>query len=107
MTTDEEPAEDLLESAYLYAMDAVTELERAVIEQRRERADPATAGAFDTIVARVRAVLALVGRFDSCAPPPELEDRILQAIDETPEPGDTEPGGPSNRPRNFGWLCAV
>ncbi|MFE3187984.1 hypothetical protein ACFXHA_03190 [Nocardia sp. NPDC059240] len=107
MTADGPSNEDLLELAYLYAMDAVTELERAVIEQRRQRADRATAAAFDEIVTRVRVALAMVVRFDSCPPPPELEDRVLRALDRHDTAQATERDDPSDGAAPLGWLCAI
>ncbi|WP_405497087.1 RskA family anti-sigma factor [Nocardia sp. NBC_00511] len=107
MTVDVPADADLLDLAYVYAMDAVTELERAVIQRRRALADPATAAAFDAVVSRVQAALALVSRADSCPPPAGLEARLLGALDQlgaTHVRVDTEPPERSSHP---GWLCAV
>ncbi|GAB2537512.1 RskA family anti-sigma factor [Nocardia heshunensis] len=107
MTADEPSNADLLELAYLYAMDAVTDLERTIIERRREQIDEVTAAAFDTIVTRVRLALAMVGHSDSCPPPPALEDRVLRAIDRHEAERTTVRGEPSDGAAPLGWLCAI
>ncbi|MEV0249506.1 anti-sigma factor [Nocardia sp. NPDC050712] len=73
---------DLLELAYPYALDAVSESERRAIDRRRERADHRTAVRFDAAVAAVGETLAELTVFDSCPPPAELEVRLKAALDE-------------------------
>ncbi|WP_282785066.1 anti-sigma factor [Nocardia sp. CC201C] len=81
MSTTERPDLDLLELAYLYAIDAVSDEERAVIEERRERADRFTAAEFDATVVAIRDTMADLTVVDSVPPPVELEDRLLRALD--------------------------
>ncbi|MEV0761626.1 hypothetical protein [Nocardia sp. NPDC050435] len=81
MSADEPRRADLLDRAYIYAIDAIDEVERADIDRCRAHADPATAAAFDTAVARVRLALAMLGRSDSCPPPPGLLSRVLSGVD--------------------------
>lgn len=99
MSTMERPDMELLELAYPYAIDAVTELERAAIERRRERADRFTAAEFDADVAAVRETMAELSIVDSCAPPPELEARLMRALDRVLRVARDHGG----RTR-FGWL---
>ncbi|WP_068067846.1 RskA family anti-sigma factor [Nocardia xishanensis] len=76
---------DLLELAYPYAMDAVTEAERRLIERRRAAADRVCAAEFDATVDTVREILAALSVLDELAPPAELEDRLMRALDQTIE----------------------
>ena len=75
--TDDE--RDLLDLAYPFALDAVSESEHAEIADRIAAA-PATADAFARIVADTRETMARVGGADALAPPTELRDRILSAV---------------------------
>lgn len=72
---------ELLELAYAYALDAVTERERRAIERRRARADSWTAAQFDSTVSALHETLAEVSAVDICSPPPELERNLLDALD--------------------------
>ncbi|WP_306359965.1 anti-sigma factor domain-containing protein [Nocardia sp. CC227C] len=81
MSTTERPDLDLLELAYPYAIDAVSDAERAAIEARRERADRFTAAEFDATVVALRDTLADLTTVDSVPPPAELEGRLLRALD--------------------------
>ncbi|MEU2256861.1 hypothetical protein ABZ540_27175 [Nocardia xishanensis] len=76
---------DLLELAYPYAMDAVTEAERRLIERRRAAADRVCAAEFDATVDSVRETLAALSVLDELAPPAELEDRLMRALGQTIE----------------------
>ncbi|MGX1806223.1 anti-sigma factor [Nocardia sp. NPDC055321] len=73
--------DDLAELAYPYALDAVSESERAEIERRRERADRVTAAEFDAGVSAVRESMAELSLLDACPPPAEAEDRLMRALD--------------------------
>lgn len=99
MIDAESPDPELLELAFPYAMDAVTDRERAIIEQRVDAADAATAAAFDDTVRGVRETLAAMTVVDSVAPPAELEATILAAID-GPAVGGLRRTGPR-------WLAAA
>ncbi|WP_067691038.1 anti-sigma factor [Nocardia jejuensis] len=81
MSTAEQPDVDLLELAYPYAMDAVTERERVDIERLRAGADRLTAAQFDHMVAEIHDTLAGLTVVDASPAPPELEDRLLRALD--------------------------
>ncbi|MFC9893511.1 anti-sigma factor domain-containing protein [Nocardia sp. NPDC127579] len=71
---------NLLDLAYPYALDAVSDAERRAIEHCRERADRRTAVQFDATVAAVGETLARLTALDACAPPPELEERLQRAL---------------------------
>jgi len=80
--TDDE--RDLLDLAYPYALDAVSEVDRSEIAGRLGAAAPHTARAFSRIVADTHETMALVNAGDALAPPPELRERLLRAIDTEP-----------------------
>ncbi|MUL76903.1 anti-sigma factor [Mycolicibacterium sp. CBMA 226] len=76
--TDDE--QQLLDLAYVYALDAVSEAERSEIAGRLGVAAPHTAQEFGRIVGDTQETMALVTAGDAMAPPAELRVRILQAI---------------------------
>ncbi|PXX71008.1 anti-sigma-K factor RskA [Nocardia tenerifensis] len=92
---------DLLDLAYPYAMDAVAELERRAIEHRLRAADPAIAASFAAIVSGVRETMAALTVLDAAAPPPELEDAVLRALD------DGAPSKSRTRFERWRWLAAA
>jgi len=75
-----EDEQQLLDLAYVYALDAVSEAERSDIAGRLGVAAPHTAQAFARIVGDTQETMALVTAGDAMAPPAELRVRILQAI---------------------------
>ncbi|SNY89646.1 hypothetical protein SAMN04244553_6665 [Nocardia amikacinitolerans] len=82
MNTPEQPEADLLELAYPYAMHAVTEFERKLIERRRAAAGRARAAEFDARVGSTRETLATLSILDALPPPAGLEDRLMRALDD-------------------------
>lgn len=72
----------LLDLAYPYALDAVSESERHDIVGQLSTTDAATAQAFRRIVADAQETMAIVGYSDSLVPPSRLKTSILAAIDE-------------------------
>ena len=82
--TDDE--RDLLDLAFPYALDAVSDTERAESANRLEDAAPQTAHAFARIVADTHETMTRVGGSDALAPPPDLRDRIMSAVDDPPPP---------------------
>ncbi|MFI1913858.1 anti-sigma factor domain-containing protein [Nocardia sp. NPDC020380] len=82
MSTIERADGDLVELAFPYALDAVTDRERGEIEQRREHANRLTAAQFDATVSQVRTTLEDLTVVDSFAAPRELEGRLLAALDQ-------------------------
>jgi anti-sigma-K factor RskA len=80
-----QPSEfELLELATPYALDAVSDAERADIERRLSRAPQPVAEAFDTEVRAVRETMAAVSSATSVEPPAELRARVLAAVDSPP-----------------------
>ncbi len=75
-----EDEQQLLDLAYVYALDAVSEAERSDIAGRLGVAAPHTAQAFARIVGDTQETMALLTAGDAIAPPAELRTRILQAI---------------------------
>ncbi|WP_405138180.1 RskA family anti-sigma factor [Nocardia sp. NBC_01388] len=81
MSTVERPDMELLELAYPYAMDAVTDHERGDIELRRTRADRVTVAEFDATVSAVRESMAELSIVDAYPAPKHVEDRLMRALD--------------------------
>ncbi|MEV5648640.1 anti-sigma factor [Nocardia sp. NPDC052254] len=81
MSGSELPELDLLGLAEEYALDALTKVQRGMVEERRERSDRFTAAEFDAAVAAAHEVLAQLGAVTACSPPRGMENRILRALD--------------------------
>lgn len=73
----------LLELAGAYALDAVSDRERADIERRLAAASPSVAEAFLAEVRAVRETMAVVSAHTELDPPPALRERVLQAVEPT------------------------
>ncbi len=86
-----EDEQQLLDLAYVYALDAVSEAERSDIAGRLGVAAPHTAQAFARIVGDTQETIALVTAGDALPPSPELRTRILQAIGIPAEGTSDEP----------------
>lgn len=80
--TDDE--HDLLDLAHVYALGAISEVDRADIAGRLGAAAPHTAREFARIVAETQETMALATAGDALAPPQELRERLLRAIDTGP-----------------------
>lgn len=76
---------ELLDLAHPYALDAVSEADRTEIAGRLGAAAPHIARAFARIVAENQETMALVTAGDALAPPPDLRERLLRAIDTEPQ----------------------
>ncbi|MHA7665440.1 anti-sigma factor [Mycolicibacterium sp. HS_4_1] len=86
-----EDEQQLLDLAYVYALDAVSEAERSDIAGRLGVAAPHTAQAFARIVGDTQETMALLTAGDAMTPPTELRARILQGIGiPSPERGSDE-----------------
>ncbi|WP_425301165.1 RskA family anti-sigma factor [Nocardia cyriacigeorgica] len=81
---------DLLDLAHLYALDAVSDTERASIEHRLRVCDPDIRRAFDDIVRETREAMGALSILDAKAPPQQLEAKILAAIAERAAAGPAE-----------------
>lgn len=101
--------DDLLDLAPLYALDAVDERERAAIEERLGRADAVLAAEFTDTVGRTHDVLAELSAVDAVAPPPELEGRLLAALDQLRQPGAVRDIRSARRfsGKQLGWLATA
>lgn len=100
---------DLLDLAYPYALDAVSDAERTAIEQRVTVADREIEQAFTSVVRDVHDAMGELSILDATEPAPELEARILAALDRA-RPGDPAAAVPitraTRRPR-IRWLAAA
>ncbi|WP_280184219.1 anti-sigma factor [Nocardia cyriacigeorgica] len=81
---------DLLDLAHLYALDAVSDTERASIEHRLRVCGPDIRRAFDDIVRETREAMGALSILDAKAPPQQLEAKILAAIAERAAAGPAE-----------------
>ncbi|WP_227984397.1 anti-sigma factor [Nocardia spumae] len=81
MSGSESSELDLLGLAEQYALDALTTVQRGMVEDRRERSDRFAAAEFDAAVAAVHEVLAQLSVVTACSPPHGMENRILHALD--------------------------
>lgn len=75
---------DLLELAEPYALDAVSEIERAQIERRVGAASAEVAAVFNTEVRAVHQTMAVLSNVTALEPPAALRERILAAIASRP-----------------------
>ncbi|RDI46705.1 anti-sigma factor [Nocardia mexicana] len=103
------PADDdreLVELAYPYALDAVSESERDEIEQRVAAAAPETGRAFGGIVRDVRETMGVLSALDAQPAPPEVEARIMARLDEAPQAAPTPLALVRRRPP-LRWLAAA
>lgn len=73
----------LLELATAYALDAVSDGERADLEQRIAAAPPSVAEAFHAEVRAVRETMAVVSAHTELDPAPALRARVLNAVEST------------------------
>lgn len=89
---------DLLELAYPYALHA-TAAEETAIDARLMLTDNGTRLAFDEFTRDVHETMALVAAVSSCAPPPSLRARLLDAIESEPQDLHRRPA-PSTTPRH-------
>ncbi|GAB2534896.1 anti-sigma factor [Nocardia heshunensis] len=105
------PDVELLDLAYPYALDAVTEWERRGIERRRERADRLTVAEFDGVVAELYDTLAELAAVDSRRPPKRVEARLMRAVDQAIRAAGRRtlelPGGGTRRGPRLEWMAAA
>ncbi|WP_327146069.1 anti-sigma factor [Nocardia sp. NBC_01327] len=111
MSIVEHPDMELLELAYPYAMDAVTDHERGDIELRRTRADRVTVAEFDATVSAVRESMAELSIVDAYPAPKHVEDRLMRALDRVLQ-GTRDESGPQRaggfaRFSRLEWLAAA
>lgn len=88
---DSRPDDDLLDLATSYALDALSDADRAAVEQRLDHADATSAAAFRAEVRSLRETLALLTVVDAVPAPPALEAKLQAALDA--ETGSTSPAG--------------
>jgi len=76
-----EPTEfDLLELATPYALNAISDTERAALDRRLAAASRPIADRFDDEVRAVRETMAIVSAATSAEPPAQLRDAVLAAV---------------------------
>ncbi|MGX1806231.1 anti-sigma factor [Nocardia sp. NPDC055321] len=72
---------DLLDYAYPYALDALTDAERDAIEHALTGADSAVAASFRDTVRDIREAMAAMTILDAQPAPPSVEDALNRALD--------------------------
>lgn len=92
---------ELLELATPYALHAVSDAERADIDQRVAAAPSPVAAAFDDEVRAVRETMAIVSATTAAQPPLQLRATVLGAVTSAP----SAPRAPSRRPGR--WRTTV
>jgi anti-sigma-K factor RskA len=97
MTEPNDP--DLLALATPYALDAMSESERADVDRRVAAAPADVAQAFADEVRAVRETMAMVSAATAVEPPPQLRDRLLAGV--------SGPGVRELKPRVTRWQKAV
>ena len=102
------PERELIELAYIGALDAMSASEKYEVMTRLESADSATRRGFDAIVRDVRETMAVASDATVTTAPIELRSRILGAIDTTTqdEAAPVDIATRSRRPR-FRILVAA
>jgi anti-sigma-K factor RskA len=75
-----EPTDDLIALATPYALNAMSEAERADIDRRVAATPPVVAQAFDEEVRAVRETMAVVSASTAVEPPAALRDRVLAGV---------------------------
>src|ERR1700752_1246035 len=76
-----QPSEfELLDLATPYALDAISDVERADVERRLAQAPTAVSAAFYAEVRGVGETMAATSSATAVEPPPELRDRVLAAV---------------------------
>ncbi|GAB2719928.1 anti-sigma factor [Nocardia thraciensis] len=98
--------DDLVELAYPYALDAVSDSERDEIDERVAAAAPETGRAFGEIVREVRETMGVLSALDAQAAPPEVEARIMARLDEAAKDAPTPLTRARRRPP-LRWLAAA
>ncbi|WP_405497077.1 anti-sigma factor domain-containing protein [Nocardia sp. NBC_00511] len=108
--SDIHPAADLLDLAYPYALDALSEADRQAIDRQLARADEETATTFRDTVHELRETLAALTIVDAVPAPPSVEaaldhelDARLSALGHT----GSEPATAARRVRAVRWLAAA
>ncbi|MFE3446001.1 anti-sigma factor domain-containing protein [Nocardia sp. NPDC059180] len=104
--SDDSRRSELLDLAYPYALDALSDADRREVERLLDEADEPTAAEFRGTVRAVRETLASMTVIDAVPAPPNVEDALLRAIDEQSATVEvlSERRG---RVRRVRWLAAA
>ncbi|MBF6399652.1 anti-sigma factor [Nocardia cyriacigeorgica] len=104
--SDDSRRSELLDLAYPYALDALSDADRREAERLLDEADESTAGEFCDTVRAVRETLASMTVIHAVPAPPNVEEALLRAIDDHSAVVD----GLSerrDRARRLRWLVAA
>ncbi|WP_306357759.1 MULTISPECIES: anti-sigma factor [unclassified Nocardia] len=99
---DRSPDTDLLDLAYPYALDALSDEERAAVEERVRTADAAAATAFRDSVRDIRETLAALTVVDAHPAPDHVEASVQAALDR-----QLSAAAPAARTWPVRWLAAA
>ncbi|MEV0247095.1 anti-sigma factor [Nocardia sp. NPDC050712] len=107
---DIHPHSELLELAYPYALDALSDEDRRAVEHMLEHADEPTADAFRSTVRDLRETLATMTVLDAVPAPPSVEQTLLELLDAQAGPTG-KPAGPAGasawRRNSRRWLAVA
>lgn len=103
---EDTPAGELLDLAYPYALDALSEADSDAIERLLDQADERSAAQFRATVRALRDTLAHMSVVDAVPAPPNVEAAIMRALDDRPATV-TVLAEHTGRARRRRWLAAV
>ncbi|WP_068269488.1 anti-sigma factor [Aldersonia kunmingensis] len=103
---DDDADENLLDIAPIYALDALTDAERAEVDQALSNADAETAESFAETVAEVTTTMAILSEADAVEPPPAVRERVLAAIRQV-RSGTVSDLDQRRRRRTRIWIAAA
>ncbi|MVU77547.1 hypothetical protein GPX89_09880 [Nocardia sp. ET3-3] len=102
---DIHPHADLLEQAYPYALDALSDQDRRAVEDMLDRADESTADLFRATVRELRDTLASMTAVDAVPAPARVEEALQRALDRADN--TVSPLRRARRARGLRWLAAA
>ncbi len=100
------PPGELVDLAYPYALDALSDADRRATERLLDEADERSAAEFRATVRSVRETLARMAVIDAVPAPPRVETAILQALDDQPATVEVL-SEHAHRVRRLRWLAAA
>ncbi|MFB7716217.1 anti-sigma factor domain-containing protein [Nocardia sp. NPDC056100] len=107
----EHPHTELLDLAYPYALDALSDDDRRAVEQLLSTADETAAAAFRTTVRDIHETMATMTEVDARPAPPAVETALQRALDAQQAESASGTGGPGSpsarRSWRVGWLAAA
>lgn len=98
---------DLLDFAYPYALNALSDAERTDVDHALDQADTSVAGIFRSTVRDIREAMATMTIVDARPAPPDLEASLQRALDAQIAASGTVTPLHARRTRTLRWLAAA